>query len=67
VDELDENQITQKFQSLEILKESGARQRIHFINHLINKLCLMGSKCLALNVGHMCMKYSCQKTCLVSH
>ncbi len=27
----------------------------------------MGSKCLALNVGHMCMKYSCQKTCLVVH
>jgi hypothetical protein len=27
----------------------------------------MGSKCLAIDVGHMCMKYSCQKTCLVVH
>jgi len=27
----------------------------------------MGSKCLDLDVGHMCMKCSCQKTCLVSH
>jgi hypothetical protein len=50
------NQIIQKFQSLEILKERVARQRIHFLNHLIKKLYLMGSKCLALNVGHMCKK-----------
>ncbi len=43
-------------QSLEILKERVARQRIHFSNHLIKKLCSMGSKCLALNVGHICRK-----------
>jgi hypothetical protein len=47
------NQIIQKFQSLEILKERVARQRTHFLNHLIKKLCSMGSKCLTLNVGHM--------------
>jgi hypothetical protein len=47
------NQIIQKFRNLEILKERVARQRTHFKNHLIKKLCSMGSKCLALNVGHM--------------
>jgi len=41
------NQIIQKFQNLEILKERAARQRVHFLNHLIKKLCSMGSKCLA--------------------
>jgi hypothetical protein len=56
------NQIIQKFQSLEILKERATWQRIHFL-----KLCSMGSKCLALNVGHMSRKQSCQKTCLVVH
>ncbi len=40
------NQIKQKFQSLEILKERATRQRIHFLNHLIEKLCSMGSNCL---------------------
>jgi len=38
------NQITQKFQSFEILKKKVARQRIHFLNHLIKKLSSMGSK-----------------------
>ncbi len=47
------NQIIQKFQSLEILKEIVARQRAHFKNHLIEKMCSMGSKCLALDVGCM--------------
>ncbi len=50
------NQIIQKFQSLEILKEMFVRQRIHFFNHLAKKLCSMGSKCLALGVGHMWRK-----------
>jgi hypothetical protein len=45
------NQIIQKCQSLEILKE-----RTHFLNHLTNELCSMGSKCLAIDVGHMCRK-----------
>jgi hypothetical protein len=45
------NQIIQKFKSLEILKERVGRQNIHE-----KKLCLMGSKYLALGVGHMCMK-----------
>jgi hypothetical protein len=31
------NQIKQKFQSFEILKERATRQRIHFLNHLIYK------------------------------
>ncbi len=47
------NQIIQNFQSFEILKERAARQRIHFLNHLIKKLCSMGSKFLALDAGHM--------------
>jgi hypothetical protein len=47
------NQFIQKFQSLEILNERATRQRIDFLNHLIKKLCSMGSKCLALDVGHM--------------
>jgi hypothetical protein len=46
----------QKFQSLEILKERVITQRIQFLNHLTNKLYSMGSKCLALGVGHMCRK-----------
>jgi hypothetical protein len=50
------NQIIQKFHSLEILKEMAARQRTHFLNHLIKQLCSMGSKCLVLDVGHMCKK-----------
>jgi hypothetical protein len=47
------NQIIQKFQSLEILNERVARQKIHLKTHLITKLFLMGSKCLAFEVGHM--------------
>jgi hypothetical protein len=46
------NQIIQKFQSLEILKEKARRQRVHFLNHLIKKNS-MGSKCLALDACHM--------------
>jgi len=49
-------QIKQKNLSLEILKERATRQRTHFLNHLIKKLCSMGSKCLALDVGHMFTK-----------
>ncbi len=61
------NQIKQKVQSFEILKERATRQRIHLKNHLIKKLCSMGSKCLPLDVSHTCKKLSCQKTCLVVH
>jgi hypothetical protein len=50
------NQITQKFQSLEILKERVARQRTHFKNHLVKKVCSMGSNCLTLDASHMCKK-----------
>jgi len=50
------NQIIQKFRSLESLKKKAARQKIHFKNHLIKNLCSMGSKCLALDAGHMCRK-----------
>ncbi len=31
------NQIRQKFQSFEILKERAARQKVHFLNHLIKR------------------------------
>ncbi len=54
--DLMKNQIIQKFQIFELLKERVARQRIRLKNHLIKKLCSMGSKCLALDVGHMCKK-----------
>jgi hypothetical protein len=52
------NQIKEnfQFQNLEILKERATRQRTHCLNHLIKKLCSMGSKCLALDVGHMYKK-----------
>ncbi len=51
------NQIIQKCQSFEILKERATRQRTFFFNHLTKfKLCSMGSKCLALRIGHMCKK-----------
>jgi hypothetical protein len=47
------NQIIQKFQSLEILKERTTRQRTHLKNHLIRILYSIGSNFLALNVSHM--------------
>jgi hypothetical protein len=50
------NQIIQKLQSSEILKERILRQRIFLKNHLIKKLTLVGSKCITLNAGHMCKK-----------
>ncbi len=50
------NQIIQKFQSFEILKERVLRQRTFLKNHLIKKLTLMGSKCVALNAGNICRK-----------
>jgi hypothetical protein len=50
------NQIIQKVQSFENLKERVTRQNTHLKNHLIKKKCSIGSKCLALDVGHMCRK-----------
>jgi hypothetical protein len=50
------NQIIQNFQNLELLKARVTRQMTHLKNHLIKKLCSMGSKCLALNVSRMCRK-----------
>jgi len=52
------NQMKEKFQfqNLEILKIRATRERTHFLNHLIKKICSMGSKCLALDVGHMYKK-----------
>jgi len=61
------NQIIQKFQTFKIWKEKVTRQWTHFLNHLIKKLCSMGSKCLVLDVSHMCRRLMCQKTCLVVH
>jgi hypothetical protein len=37
-------------------KSSKAKKKTHFLNHLIRKLCSMGSKCLALDASHMCRK-----------
>ncbi len=50
------NQIIQKYQSLEILKEKASRQMIHFLNNLTKTLCSMGSKCVALGANYMCRK-----------
>ncbi len=50
--DLMKNQIIQKFQSLEILKERATNQRIHFLT-IWQKKCSMGSKCLALGASHM--------------
>jgi hypothetical protein len=47
------NQIIQKIKSLH---EKVTKQRTHLKNYLIKKLCWMGSKILALNVGHMWKK-----------
>jgi hypothetical protein len=38
------NQITQKFQSLEVLKERAIRQRTYFLNHLIKTIMFNGVK-----------------------
>jgi hypothetical protein len=53
LDELDEKPKYLNFQPFEILKERVARQRTHFLNHLIKQLCSMGSKCLSLDASHM--------------
>jgi hypothetical protein len=50
------NQIIQKYQKFELLKEKASRQRTHFKNHLTKTLCSMGSKCVALDANHMCRK-----------
>ncbi len=50
------NQIIQKCQSFEILKERATRQRTHFVNHLTKTLCSMGSQCLAIGARNMCRK-----------
>jgi len=64
--EFDQNQIIQNFKVLN-LKKKGYKAKDSFSKPFDKKLCSMGSKCLAIDVGHMCMKYSCQKTCLVVH
>jgi hypothetical protein len=50
------NQIIQKLQSLEILKERHTKQATNFFNHLAKQLCSIGSKCLILGASHMCKK-----------
>jgi hypothetical protein len=44
LDELNEKSNHSKISKLEILKERATRQRIHFKNHLIKKLCSNGFK-----------------------
>jgi hypothetical protein len=56
LDEFDEKPNHSKISNLEILKERVAKQMTHFKNHLIKKICSMGSKCLTLDVSHMCRK-----------
>jgi len=50
------NQIIQKCQNLEILKERATRQRTHLKNHLTKKLYSMSSKPLPIGPCHMCEK-----------
>jgi hypothetical protein len=47
------NQIIQKFQSLEILKEKVSTRRILFLNHLVRKLCSVGSKMSSFRCKHV--------------
>jgi hypothetical protein len=47
------NQIIQKFQSFE---KKGYKAKDSFFKPFDKKLCSMGSKCLALDAGHMCKK-----------
>jgi hypothetical protein len=51
LDELDE-----KPNYTKISKERTARKMTHYLNHLTKQLCSMDSKCLVLNVNHMCKK-----------
>jgi hypothetical protein len=58
---IENNQVIQRFQSFKVLMERAKGQRIHLKNHLIKKKCSMGSKCLALDVDHMCKKNLAKK------
>jgi hypothetical protein len=56
LDELDEKPNHTKCQSFEILKEKTTCKILILQAIWQKKLCSMGSKCLALGVGHMCKK-----------
>jgi hypothetical protein len=45
------------FKILKFERKGLQGKKTHLSNHLIKNLCLMGSKCLALDVGrHICRK-----------
>jgi len=56
------NKFMWKFQSLKILRHRVKREW-YLLNHLSSFSCALGSKKLALDVGHMCQKLPCKKTC----
>jgi len=50
------NQVIKKIQNLKFWKKGLQGKGFIFKKNLIEKLCSMGSKCLALDVGHMWRK-----------
>jgi hypothetical protein len=56
------NKFMWKFQSFKILRHRVKREW-YLLNHLSSFSCALGSKNLALDVGHMCQKLPCKKTC----
>jgi hypothetical protein len=53
LDELDEKPNHSKFSKFRKFEGKSYKRKDSFFNHLIKKLCLIDSKCLALDVGHM--------------
>jgi hypothetical protein len=56
LDELDEKPNHVKISKSLIFEGKDCKANNSFLNHLTKRLCSMGSKCLALGVGHMCKK-----------
>jgi hypothetical protein len=68
LDELDEKPNHTKMSKSRNFERRVTRQRTHSFNHLIEKLCSMGSKCLILSVWVTCAGNNlAKKTCLVVH
>jgi hypothetical protein len=51
------------FRSFEILIQKTMREMIPLLNHRGNFLYSIGSKFLIQDASHICMKWSCKKTC----
>jgi hypothetical protein len=56
LDEFDEKPIQTKNSKSSNFEGKGCKAKYSFKKPFDKKLCSMGSKCLALDVGHMCKK-----------